>query len=309
MKVGRSVDDLREKFGCCVATIGNFDGVHVGHREILSRVKHKSEQLGCPALLITFDPHPSSVLYPGRGPALLSTMKKKLALLEECGMDGALVIEFTLQFAQHTPHDFVEDVLLPLKVRELYVGHDFHFGSGRSGNVNNIAREGKLHDFGVYEISEVIMEGERVRSSLIRRLISEGDVEKAARLLARPYSMSGIVKKGAGRGKGLGFPTGNLGDLVEAVPSPGIYATRTLWKGKQYDSATHVGVIPTFDVDVPGIETHIFDFDEDLLNEEIEVFFYKKLRDTEKYDSADKLKEQIRIDCENAKKVLSNIER
>ena len=307
MKVGRSVAEFRDEFGCCVATIGNFDGVHVGHREILSRLKHKSEQLDCPALLITFDPHPSSVLYPGRGPALLTTMKKKLALLEECGLDGTLVIEFTLQFAQHGPRDFVEDVLLPLKVRELYVGHDFHFGSGRSGNVNNIAHEGKLHDFGVYEISEVIMEGERVRSSLIRRLITEGDVEKAARLLARPYSMSGIVKKGAGRGKTLGFPTGNLGDLVEAVPSAGIYATRTKWKGRLYDSATHVGVIPTFDVDVPGIETHIFDFDENLLGEEIEVFFYKKLRDTEKYDSVDKLKEQIRIDCENAKKVLSNI--
>ena len=216
MKVGRSVDEFREEFGCCVATIGNFDGVHLGHREMLSRLKHKSEQLNCPALLITFHPHPSSVPYPGRGPALLSSLKKKLALLEECGLDGTLVIEFTLQFARHSPRDFVEDVLLPLKVREFYVGHDFHFGSGRSGNVNNLAREGRVHDFGVYEISEVIVEGERVRSSLIRRLISEGNVEKAARLLARPHSVSGIVKKGAGRGKGLGFPTGNLGELVRS---------------------------------------------------------------------------------------------
>lgn len=308
MKVGRSVDEFRDEFSCCVVTIGNFDGVHVGHREIVDSLKHKAEQLGCPALLITFDPHPSSVLYPGRGPALLSNLKKKLALLEECGLDGVLVIDFTLQFAQHSPHDFVEDVLLPLKVRELYVGHDFHFGSGRAGNVSNVAREGKLHDFTVHEITEVTLEGEKVRSSLIRNLISEGDVEKAARLLAREYSISGIVKKGAGRGKTLGFPTGNLGDLVEAVPSPGVYATRTKWNGRAYDSATHVGVIPTFDVDVPGIETHIFDFDDDLLGEEIEVFFYKKLRDTEKYDSVDKLKEQIKIDCGNAKKVLSNIE-
>ncbi|MFQ5431548.1 MAG: bifunctional riboflavin kinase/FAD synthetase [Nitrospinota bacterium] len=305
--MGRSVDEFREEFGCCVATIGNFDGVHLGHREMLSRLKRKSEQLNCPALLITFDPHPSSVLYPGRAPALLSTLKKKLSLLEECGLDGALVVEFTLQFAQHGPRDFVEDVLLPLKVRELYVGHDFHFGSGRSGNVNSLAHEGKVHDFGVYEISEVIVDGERVRSSLIRRLISEGDVEKAARLLARQHSVSGIVKKGAGRGKTLGFPTGNLGELVEAVPGAGIYATRTKWKGKLYDSATHVGVIPTFDVDVPGIETHLFDFNEDLLGKELEISFYKKLRETQRYDSVDDLKEQIRMDCENAKKVLSNI--
>ena len=307
MKVGRSVSELRAEFACCVATIGNFDGVHLGHREILSRLKDKSVKLNCPALLITFDPHPSSVLYPGRGPALLSTLKKKMSLLEECGLDGALVIEFTLQFAQHGHKDFVDEVLLPLKVRELYVGHDFHFGSGRSGNVNNIASEGKLHGFGVSEVPEVIVEGERVASSLIRRLISEGDVEKAARLLARRHSVSGIVKKGAGRGKGLGFPTGNLGGLVEAVPGPGIYATRTRWKGRLYDSATHVGVIPTFDVDVPGIETHIFGFDEDILGEELEVLFYKKLRGTERFDSVDKLKEQIRIDCENAKKVLSEL--
>ena len=307
MDVGRTVEDLRDKLGCCVATIGNFDGVHLGHREILSRVKDRSKELSCPSLLITFDPHPSSVLYPERGPTLLSTLEKKLSLLEECGMDAVLVMEFTLQFAQMDPLEFVDEVLLPLQVKELYVGHDFHFGSGRRGDVKSVAHEGELHDFSVYEIEEVIAEGQGVRSSLIRRLVKEGEVEKAARLLARPYSVDGNVIKGAGRGKGLGFPTCNLGGFMEAVPGAGVYATRTKWRGTIYDSATHVGIIPTFDVDVPGIETHIFDFDKDILGQRLEVFFYKKLRGTQKYDSVDELTEQIKKDCILARQALSDV--
>ena len=162
MEVGRTVADLRDKFGCCVATIGNFDGVHLGHREIISRVKARAKELNCPSLLITFDPHPSSVLYPGRGPTLLSTLEKKISLIKECGMDAVLVIEFTLQFAQMDPLGFVDEVLLPLKVKELYVGHDFHFGSGRRGTVKSIAHEGELHGFSVYEIEEVIVDRQKV---------------------------------------------------------------------------------------------------------------------------------------------------
>lgn len=304
MKTGRNIEDLREEFGCSIATIGNFDGVHLGHREILSLVKSKSEKLGCPSLLITFDPHPSTVLYPARDLALLTTLENKLKLVEGCGIDAVLALEFTLAFAKKPPISFVEDVLLPLGVRELYVGYDFAFGSGRRGNADELAREGKLHGFGVYEIAEVTVEGERVSSSLIRSLISTGDVEKAARLLGRPHSISGTVVRGAGRGKGLGFPTCNISEPAQTVPGSGIYATRTIHRGKIYDSATHVGIIPTFDVNVPGIETHLFNFDSEVQGEGMEILFHKKLRDTAKFGSVEELKEHIRKDCVDIKRIL-----
>ncbi|GMT42510.1 MAG: riboflavin biosynthesis protein [bacterium] len=307
MKVGSSVEDLKGEFGCSIATIGNFDGVHSGHREILSRVKHKSDQLGCPSLLVTFDPHPSTVLYPSRSFALLTTLEKKLELIESCGIDAVLATRFTLAFSRKEPMSFVEDLLLPLRVRELYVGHDFAFGAGRRGNVNELAREGKAHGFGVYEIDEVIGEGVRISSSLIRSLIAEGDVEKAARFMNRPHSVSGVVVKGDGRGKGMGFPTCNIGEPRETVPGPGIYATMTRYRDMLHGSATHVGVIPTFDVDVPGIETHIFDFNKEARGEEMEILFYKKLRDTVKFDSIEELKKQIHEDCMEAKRVLRNV--
>jgi len=304
VKAGRNIEELREEFACSIATIGNFDGVHMGHREILSRVKSKSQKLGCPSLLITFDPHPSTVLYPARDLALLTTLEKKLSLVEECGIDAVLALEFTLAFAQKPPMSFVEDVLLPLGVRELYVGDDFAFGSGRRGNANELAREGKVHGFGVYEIEEVTIGGERVSSSRIRSLISAGDVEKAGRLLGRPHSINGVVVRGAGRGKGMGFPTCNISEPVQTVPGSGIYATRTRYRGKLYDSATHIGIIPTFDVDVPGIETHLFDFDMEVQGEGMEILFHKKLRDTVKFGSVEELKQHIRKDCVEIKGIL-----
>ena len=306
MKLVRKPEELAGQFGCCVATVGNFDGVHLGHREILSRVRHKSKYFNCPSILITFDPHPSAVLYPGRDVSVLTTLEDKVKYVRECGIDFVLALEFTLDFAQKDPLEFVDDVLVPLKVRELYVGHDFLFGSGRKGDSNWLAAQGAKRGFAVYEIDPVKVEGERVGSSLIRALISKGDVEKAARFLGRPHSVRGKVVEGAGRGREIGFPTCNLGTPEETVPGPGIYATRTRWRGGLYDSATHIGVIPTFDVDVPGIESHLLEFSGEMLGDEVEILFYKKLRDTVKFDSAQALSEQIRKDCLDARLVLKN---
>lgn len=307
MKIGRSVDDLRGEFGCSVATVGNFDGLHMGHMEILKRVTEKTKLLGCPSLLITFDPHPASVLYPARNLSLLTTPERKLELIAELGINAVLTLEFSLAFAKKGPKDFVDDILLPLGVRELYVGHDFAFGSGREGNVNSLAKIGTKHGFGVYEIAEVSIDGERVGSSRIRRLIEEGNVETAARLLGRPHSVSGEVVKGSGRGKKMGFPTGNITTPLETAPGAGVYATRTLCRGTLYNSATHVGKIPTFDIETPSIETHLMDANEDMLGERIEIKFIKKLRGTVKFDSAQTLTDQIKIDCEEARRTLEDI--
>jgi len=304
MKLSSNVADFSEEFTCSIATVGNFDGLHLGHREILRRVKEESETRKCKSLVITFEPHPSSVLYPTRNFFRLTSPERRAKLIEDCGIDGLLAIPFTIPFSEKDPRAFVEEILLPLKLRQLYVGHDFIFGSGRRGNVNTLKREGKILGFSVHEIEEVEVDGEMVRSSRIRNLLAEGNIEKVTKLLGREHAVSGVVIKGAGRGKVLGFPTANLGQTIETVPGPGVYATKVELNGKLYDAATHVGVIPTFDVDVPGIEAHIFDFNSDINGEHIEIRFISKVRDTARFASIDELKEQIRKDCEEVRRRL-----
>jgi riboflavin kinase/FMN adenylyltransferase len=283
--------------------------VHLGHQKIFEKVKESSKKYNCKSLVITFDPHPSTVLYPARSFSRLTRDEKKLRLIEEYGLDGVLTIPFTLSFAEKGPLSFVEEVLHPLRVRELYVGHDFSFGSGRSGNVKTLVKEGEILGFKVYEIPEVTIGGNNIRSSNIRKLIAQGDVATAGKLLGRFYSVSGTIIKGGGRGVKLGFPTANLGDVSETPPGPGVYATKTTIDGKEYGAATHVGVIPTFDVDVPGIETHLFDFDRDITGSEVEVLFIEKIRDTVKFESVDELIAQIDKDCKDIRSYLSGAKR
>ncbi len=307
IKVARTVAELEGAFPCYSATIGNFDGVHNGHREILARVMKKREGTACGALLITFEPHPSQLLYPAKNLALLTRLEKKIALLDAIGLDAVLVLEFTLDMAQQDPRDFVADVLLPLNVRELYVGHDFAFGRGRAGNANFLAREGRRYGFGVYEIEQVDGLGDRVGSTRIRKLVEEGKVEEAAQLLGRFHSITGTVVFGAGRGKGLGYPTCNLDNTEELVPAPGIYATITTSRGRRFGSATHVGSIPTFGIDALSIESFLFGFDDDIHGEEVEVAFVKRLRGVVKFDSVDALARQIERDCAAAREALEGL--
>jgi len=297
---------MNEKVKGYVATIGNYDGLHLGHREILSIVKEKAQTVGSESLVITFEPHPSAILYPSRGLLRIASSKKKIELLKEFGIDQVKVIPFTLEFSEKGPKTFVEEILLPLNIKELYIGHDFSFGSGRTGNVKTLKKEGELLGFKVIEVKEVTTNGQAVRSSAIRKLIIDGKVDCVADLLNRFHSLAGKVVKGAGRGRKLNFPTANLSEMEEIIPSAGVYATLTKWNGKVFYSATHVGVIPTFDVDIPGIETHLFDFDKDITGEMIEVLFVKKIRETVKFVSPKELEEQIRLDCINAREVLAS---
>lgn len=303
MKVANNVNEIRT--GCGVVTIGNFDGVHLGHRDIIARVLEAKGRLeGATSVLITFNPHPAEILYPSRNISLLTDMDKKLEILERLGLDAVLVIEFTLEFARQDPRDFVSDVLLPLKTKELFIGHDFAFGKGRAGNVDFLVREGKRFGFAVHEVPQINLGGERIGSSRVRELIVSGEVEQAEMLLGRPHSLRGEVVKGAGRGKPIGFPTCNIHKPEETTPSPGVYATRTVVRGVAYDSATHVGRVPTFDRDDFSIETHLFGFEGDALGERIEIMFIKKLRGTVKYPSVEALVNQIKIDCDEARDVL-----
>lgn len=307
IKVAKTVADLKGAFPCYTATIGNFDGVHKGHREILAHVMTKRRGTPCGSLLITFDPHPSAVLYPAKNQTALTRLEKKIALLDELGLDAVLTMEFTLQLAKMDPRDFIADTLLPLNVRDLYVGHDFHFGSGRAGNAEFLAKEGRRHGFGVHEIGQVSGLGDRIGSTRIRQLLEQGNVEEAAELLGRFHGITGTVVSGAGRGRRIGFPTCNLDDTEETVPAPGVYATITEWQGKKYGGATHIGGIPTFGIDALSIETHLFGFKQDVHGEILEVAFVKRLRGIEKFGSAEDLMSQIAKDCLAAKEVLKGL--
>ena len=304
IKVAKTVAELAGAFPCYTATIGNFDGVHRGHGEILSRVIKKTQGTPCGSLLITFDPHPSAVLYPAKNQTALTRLEKKIALLDATGLDAVLVMEFTLQLAKMDPRDFVDDTLLPLNVRDLFVGHDFHFGSGRAGNAEFLSKEGMRHGFGVHEIRQVDGLGDRIGSTRIRQLLETGNVEEAADLLGRFHSITGTVVSGAGRGRQIGFPTCNLDDTEETVPAPGVYATITEWKGKKYGGATHIGSIPTFGIEARSIETHLFGFKQDVHDEILEVAFVKRLRGIEKFGSAEGLVSQIAKDCIAAKNAV-----
>lgn len=307
IKVAKTVADLAGVFPCYTATIGNFDGVHRGHREILAHVIKKEPGDSCGSLLITFDPHPSAVLYPAKNQTALTRLEKKIALLDEMGLDAVLAMEFTLQLAKMAPRDFVADVLLPLKVRKLYVGHDFHFGSGRAGNADFLAKEGERHGFSVHEIKQVDGLGDRIGSTRIRQLLEAGNVEEAAELLGRFHAITGTVVSGAGRGRRIGFPTCNLDDTVETVPASGVYATIAEWEGKKYGGVTHIGPIPTFGIDALSIETHLFAFKQDMHGEVLEVAFVKRLRGIEKFSSTENLVSQIAKDCLHAKEILKGL--
>ncbi len=307
IKVAKTVAELAGAFPCYTATIGNFDGVHKGHREILARIIKKDAETPCGSLLITFDPHPSALLYPAKNQTALTRLEKKIALLDEMGLDAVLVIEFTLRLAKMDPRDFVADILLPLNVRDLYVGHDFHFGSGRAGNAEFLAKEGRRHGFGVHEIGQVDGLGGRIGSTRIRQLLEDGKVDEAAELLGRFHAITGTVVSGAGRGRRIGFPTCNLDDTEETVPAPGVYATITEWHGIKYGGVTHIGPIPTFGIDALSIETHLFAFKEDVHGETLEVAFVKRLRGVEKFGSVEDLVSRIAKDCFAAKETLKGL--
>ncbi len=307
IKVAKTVGELAGAFPCYTATIGNFDGVHKGHREILDRVIKERQGESCGSLLITFDPHPSAVLYPAKNQTTLTRLEKKIALLDEMGLEAVLVMEFTLQLAKMDPRDFIADILLPLNVRVLYVGHDFHFGSGRTGNAEFLAKEGQRYGFDVHVVEQVDGLGDRVGSTRIRQLLEAGNVEEAAALLGRFHCITGTVVSGAGRGRRIGFPTCNLDDTEETVPASGVYATITEWEGKKYGGVTHIGPIPTFGIETLSIETHLFDFRQDVHGEILEVAFVKRLRGIKKFQSVEDLVSQIADDGLAAKAILKGL--
>lgn len=281
-----------------VLTLGVFDGLHIGHQRIMQRVTERARELGAAATAITFDPHPRAVLHPESAPPLLQTLDQRLANLDVLGIGQAIVVKFDKDFASQPAENFLKNVVHErLQAREVYLGHGFAFGKGRGGNIELLRSMSRELGFFADEVEEVQVRGRRVSSSEIRKLLSEGRVNLARRMLGRPYGVEGVIIRGDRRGHTIGFPTANLKPHNRVIPKFGVYATATLIGGDWRRSITNIGIRPTFETDsAPSIETYVFDFDGDLYGDVLRVRFLHRIRDERKFSGIDELKAQIARD-------------
>jgi riboflavin kinase/FMN adenylyltransferase len=305
MKVTRGYSGGEER-SYPVATVGNFDGHHLGHRSLLRTVVETARRMEGTALVLTFDPHPVKILAPHVDLKFLTSSEEKLQRFEDAGIDEVIVLEFDQAFASLSPETFTEMVLYRgLHLRQIFVGQHFVFGKGRTGNVASLTVMGKRFGFTVNPVSPVIADGGIVSSTRVRKLVQEGQVDLAARLLGRQYVMRGVVMPGVQRGQELGWPTANLRLPAERViPPNGVYATVTIWNQQQFDSVAYIGSRPTFDAGERLMEVHLLNEQQDLYGESIEVQFLQRLRGDTKFPSGADLSRQIAVDVERAKAIL-----
>ncbi len=294
------------------ATIGVFDGVHVGHQEVFRCVHEVADRLGVGSAVVTFDSHPAHVVRPQSAPRLLTTLEQKLELIAEQGIDYAYVIHFDELRAATPAEDFVEQVFSKaLHAKAVVVGEDFHFGKGRAGNVVELTRLGEMWGFEVYPL-ELIRHrpdaGEPVSSTAIRRSLAGGDVSQAAAMLGRPYEVRGVVQHGDKRGASIGFPTANIPvPTLMAWPTDGVYSGwLTRHDGVAHPCAINIGRRPTFhdDTDEVLLEAHLIDFDGDLYGEDVAISFVSFLRSERKFEGVDQLVAQLKTDIDDARTTL-----
>lgn len=291
-----------------VATVGTFDGVHRGHWTVLREIRERADATDRRSVLVTFDPHPLRIVRPEHAPLMLTTPVEKKEILAESGLDYAVFISFTEALSRYEPRRFVEEILVErLRVEELVIGYDHGFGRDREGDPETLHAIGVELGFTVDVVPPVSVGDAAVSSSRIRETLLQGQVADVIESLGRPYSIRGIVVRGEGRGKGLGFPTANLGlmERDKLVPPEGIYAVRGVLKDGSYAGALHMGPRPTFKGSPPSVELHLLDFDRDIYGEEVRVDFIKRLRGIAPFAGVDALLEQIRKDVDQAREIVS----
>jgi len=283
--------------------IGNFDGLHLGHAALLGQLTGAARRLGLTPTILTFEPHPREFFAPASAPARLTTLREKLELLAEAGVAQTMICPFNAAFAALSAADFIERVLCRgLQTRHLIVGDDFRFGRGRQGDAALLRAAGERLGFGVEAMGSVLVEGERVSSSCVRRALAEGDMDRAARLLGRPYGMDGQVSHGQKIGRQLGFATANIRVKHNPLPMTGVFAVEVGGLGGQpLPGVANLGVRPSVCGTRPLLEVHLFDFDRDIYGAHIAVRFVKKLRDEQRFPDLDALKAQIAADAAAAR--------
>ena len=284
-----------------VVTLGNFDGVHLGHQYIMKRLVERAAALGVPAVAVTFEPHPISVLRPDVAPKRILTPDQKREVLGEMGIDLLAIIEFTLEFSRKEPEVFIREVLSEkLRAQELVLGTNFRFGRARAGDLETLRSLGGTFGFQVRRVDPALSEGEMISSSRIREALSEGRAGEAAAMLGRPYFVEGEVVRGDGRGRGMGFPTANVSVVGDVLVADGVYATSARLQNRTYRGMAHVGQRPTFGLSTTAVETHLFDFSGEIYGRPLRLFFHRRLRETIAFDGPEALGRQLAKDRDQA---------
>jgi len=292
-----------------LVTIGSFDGVHIGHQQIIQDLVGRSQKAGIPTAVITFHPHPQLVINEDSRPYYLTMPEDRACLLGKMGVDFVLTYPFDREVSQLSAESFVSGLHERFHFSELWVGYDFALGKDREGTPDRLKELGEKFGFSVHEIPAYEYEGELVSSSSIRKKIRDGDVKGAAKLLGRPFEITGDVIKGENRGKSLGFATSNLSVPPEVVDiKPGVYACEAELDGEKFNAVTNIGFRPTFGdgIDSPRIEAHLLDFSRDLYGQQLMLSFIDRLRDEMKFEKVSDLIQQIRSDVERARYILEN---
>jgi len=290
-----------------VITIGNFDGVHIGHQKIFDFVKKKAKQISGTSVVITFNPHPIKVLYKEHPLKLITTNEDKIKLIEKCGIDITISIPFTHEFAQIEAEDFVKNILIEkFNAKWIVVGYDYRFGKGRKGDKELLKKLGKTYGFKVTVLKAYKKRGKILSSTAVRNALFEGNIKEANQFLGRAYHVDGEVIKGMGRGSSvLGYPTANFVPKQEIIPKQGVYAVKvTIPSLKTFNGVANIGKNPTFGNINMSYEVHILDFKGNLLGKTIRIHFIERIRDEKKFGSPQELKENIAHDIEIARKIF-----
>ena len=291
-----------------VLALGNFDGLHRGHLKIIERVRRGAAEHGGTPMAMTFDPHPPRVVRPDKAPPLLMTKTQRLEALSRAGIACVAVVRFTHELSEWAPETFVRTVLAEwLRVSEVWVGANFLFGHGRSGNFSLLRTLGQQHGFRADKIDPVRYKDFVVSSTRIRRLVTEARMDEAGALLGHPYFLDGTIVEGRKRGKAIGFPTANMVTENELIPPHGVYATTTTIDDVVHAGVTNIGVRPTFNETEPTIETHLLRYSGDLYGRRVRLSFVQRLRDERRFDSVDALRAQIEADQRRAVHLFSRI--
>lgn len=318
----RGPEDIPSDWGRCVLTIGVFDGVHRGHAELIARAVKAGRARGVPTVLMTFDPHPMEVVFPGSHPAQLTTLTRRAELAEELGIDVFLVMPFTTDFMKLTPERYIHELLVErLHVLDVVVGENFTFGKKAAGNVAILRKAGERFGFAAESVSLVAeqhqSESVTFSSTYIRACVDAGDMVAAAEALGRPHRVEGVVVRGDGRGRGLGYPTANIAPpMHSAIPADGVYAGwftvlghgpagGSVLPGRRYPAAVSIGTNPTFSGRTRTVEAYVLDTTADLYGQHVAVDFVSRIRGQKKFDSVDKLVEAMGRDTDKARAILA----